>query len=81
MHRFCSLLIPRPLPSLSCAVFSAPDYPQFMDEESRYFNKAAVAVLRPSTSYVEPEFLQFSAVLPRPPARVREAPPPLVCSF
>ena len=47
-------------------VFSAPDYPQFQaDGEERYNNKAAVAVLS-HPGYDEPQFVQYSAVLPRP---------------
>lgn len=47
-------------------VFSAPDYPQFQaDEDERYNNVAAVAVLS-SPSYDEPCFVQYTAVLPRP---------------
>lgn len=51
------------------AVFSAPDYPQFQDTETRLSNKGAVVVLRPETGYAEPEYVQFDAVLPRPPAK------------
>lgn len=47
-------------------VFSAPDYPQFLPEsQDRYCNKAALAVLR-GPGYVDPEFLQYDAALPRP---------------
>lgn len=46
-------------------VFSAPDYPQFMEGEERYNNTGAVVVLR-EPDYAIPEIKQFSAVLPRP---------------
>jgi len=47
-------------------VFSAPDYPQFINPEaSRYQNKAAVFILKPP-DYTNPEIKQFEAVLPRP---------------
>lgn len=49
-------------------VFSAPDYPQFMADDTRRFrNKGAVAVLSAPT-YTEPVMKQFEAVLPRPDA-------------
>eukprot|EP00803_Ostreobium_quekettii_P007746 evm.model.scf_1668.1 EVM.evm.TU.scf_1668.1 scf_1668:79-3299(+) len=49
-------------------IFSAPDYPQFIEGEERYHNQGAVAVLTAPT-YAVPEIKQFSAVLPRPDAQ------------
>jgi len=48
---------------------SAPDYPQFQagDEDARYHNLAAVAVLR-GPEWCKPEMLQYAAILPRPKA-------------
>lgn len=47
---------------------SAPDYPQFQPEEDqRYLNRAAVAVLK-APDWCTPQMLQYEAVLPRPPA-------------
>ncbi|KAI8105664.1 hypothetical protein M9434_000246 [Picochlorum sp. BPE23] len=47
-------------------VFSAPDYPQFINPDaSRYKNKAAVFILK-APDYINPEIRQFEAVLPRP---------------
>lgn len=49
-------------------LYSAPDYPQFQpEEETRYCNLAAVAVLS-SPDWATPEMVQYAAVLPRPPA-------------
>ncbi|MEW5312630.1 MAG: hypothetical protein WDW38_004250 [Sanguina aurantia] len=49
-------------------VFSAPDYPQFIqDGDSRHNNLGAVAVLS-APDYCMPEMCTFSAVLPRPEA-------------
>lgn len=44
-------------------VFSAPDYPQFLEGE-RFYNKAAVAQLT-APDYATPSMLQFDAA-PRP---------------
>ena len=50
-----------------CTVFSAPDYPEFMcEDEERYRNKAAFAVLR-APDFAAPAFVQYEAA-PRPPA-------------
>lgn len=50
-------------------VFSAPEYPQFVgDESERCHNRAAVAVLS-APDYVEPRMVQFDADLPRPEAQ------------
>lgn len=47
-------------------VFSAPDYPQFIQAgDSRYENLGAVAILS-APDYCVPEMRTFSAVLPRP---------------
>ena len=46
-------------------VFSAPDYPQFVDESERTRNTAAYAVLT-QPSIAKPQFRQFEAALPRP---------------
>lgn len=49
-------------------VFSAPDYPQFLPEDTpRYKNKGAVAVLT-HPDYCSPSMRQFEAQLPRPKA-------------
>lgn len=49
-------------------VFSAPDYPQFIEEgTARYNNLAAVAVLS-APCYSQPEMCSFEAVRPRPHA-------------
>jgi hypothetical protein len=56
-----------------CLHFSAPCYPQFVDdEEERVGNMAAVAVLE-GPDWCQPEFLQYGAVLPRPKAKASYA--------
>jgi serine/threonine-protein phosphatase 5 len=50
-----------------CTVFSAPDYPQFVEEGERRFNgKAAFVTLTSDTDYCEPAVTSFEAVKPRP---------------
>ena len=59
-------------------MFSAPEYPQFVGEESeRLHNRAAVAVLR-APDYAAPAFVQYDADLPRPEVRKL---PPAQCFF
>ena len=54
-------------------VFSAPDYPQFQpNDNDRFNNLAAVAMLRSSQGdYTEPELVEYSAA-PRPPVSVTQ---------
>ena len=50
-----------------CTVFSAPDYPQFVEEGDRRFNGAgAFVTLASDTDYCEPRVTSFQAVKPRP---------------
>ena len=50
-------------------IFSAPDYPQFLpDDTPRFRNKAAVAVLT-FPDYCTPKIRQFEAQIPRPEAQ------------
>lgn len=50
-----------------CTVFSAPDYPQFVEEGERRFNGAAAFVTLASDSgYHEPRVTSFEAAKPRP---------------
>ena len=50
-----------------CTVFSAPDYPQFVEEGERRFNgRAAFVTLTSDTDYCEPAVTSFEAVKPRP---------------
>lgn len=50
-------------------VFSAPDYPQFVEDEAlRVRNKGAFLILR-SPNWANPEAVRFEAVQPRPMAK------------
>ena len=50
-----------------CTVFSAPDYPQFVEAgDTRHNNEATFVRLRGATGWAEPEPTAFSAVRPRP---------------
>ena len=50
-----------------CTVFSAPDYPQFVEEGERRFNgRAAFVTLASDSGYHEPRVTSFEAVKPRP---------------
>ena len=50
-----------------CTVFSAPDYPQFVEEGERRFDGAgAFVTLASDTGYCEPRVTSFRAVKPRP---------------
>lgn len=54
-------------------VFSAPDYPQFQpNNEDRFNNLGAVAVLRGSQgNYASPEMVEYPAA-PRPQVSIRQ---------
>ena len=50
-----------------CTVFSAPDYPQFIEAgDTRHNNAATFVRLRGDTAWAEPEPTAFSAARPRP---------------
>ena len=50
-----------------CTVFSAPDYPQFIEAgDTRHNNAATFVRLRGDTEWAEPEPTAFSAARPRP---------------
>jgi serine/threonine-protein phosphatase 5 len=50
-----------------CTVFSAPDYPQFIEAgDTRHNNAATFVRLRGDTAWAEPEPPAFSAARPRP---------------
>ena len=50
-----------------CTVFSAPDYPQFIEAgDTRHNNRATFVRLRGATEWAEPEPTAFSAARPRP---------------
>ena len=50
-----------------CTVFSAPDYPQFIEEgERRHFNKATFVVLTAEGEWAVPAPVAFTAAKPRP---------------
>ena len=50
-----------------CTVFSAPDYPQFIEEgERRNHNRASYVVLTGESGFCEPAPVSFTAVKPRP---------------
>ena len=50
-----------------CTVFSAPDYPQFIEEgERRHFNKATFVVLTAEGEWATPAPVAFTAAKPRP---------------
>lgn len=52
-----------------CTLFSAPNYPQFIDvDDERHNNRAAFVTLRPETSWCAPEPTSFDFV-PRPPSQ------------
>lgn len=64
--RACPALLPAAAGRL-LTVFSAPDYPQFIEAGTeRWNNLAAVAVLSAAGGYAEPELKTFEAVKPRP---------------
>jgi len=49
-----------------CTVFSAPDYPQFVEaDDVRHHNKGAYVVLSAAGDFAVPEPVSFSAVKPR----------------
>mmetsp|Transcript_4737 Transcript_4737/g.15449 ORF Transcript_4737/g.15449 Transcript_4737/m.15449 type:complete len:421 (-) Transcript_4737:3279-4541(-) len=51
-----------------CTLFSAPNYPQFIDvDDLRHHNTASFAILKPESNWCEPEIVSFDAV-PRPPS-------------
>ena len=50
-----------------CTVFSAPDYPQFIEAgDTRHNNAATFVRLRGGTEWAEPEPTAFTAARPRP---------------
>ena len=50
-----------------CTVFSAPDYPQFIEAgDTRHNNAATFVRLRGDTEWAEPEPTAFTAARPRP---------------
>ena len=53
-----------------CTVFSAPDYPQFVEEgEVRHENDASFVILEDATEWAEPKPVRFAAERPRPRSR------------
>lgn len=53
-----------------CTVFSAPDYPQFVEEgEVRHENDASFVILEDATEWAEPRPVRFAAERPRPRSR------------
>lgn len=52
-----------------CTLFSAPNYPQFVEaDDIRHHNRAAFVTLRPETNWCDPEPCSFDFV-PRPPSQ------------